>query len=107
MIADFNRVFPVDHPEAEGPESHLLKTQEVLAMHDAVNLSGREWNHIDFRGEAFLDLLAQEGARGLRIFPVFNGHHASVGVVALDEHGLPLGPDTLALENGQRCPPFC
>lgn len=108
MITDFNKVFPLEDPESKGPESHIFKAEDVLAMKTTEDPNGPEWNHIDFRGEAFIDLLTQEGARGLRAFPVFNGHHASLGFVALDANGQPLShPEAIAIENGERCPPFC
>lgn len=108
MITDFNKVFPADDPESKGPESHIFKAEEILAMKEPVNQSGLAWNHLDFRGEAFLDLLKQDGARGIRAFPAFNGHHLTLAFLALDADGNELvSGDAIGIENGQRCPPFC
>lgn len=100
----FNRILPIGHPDANGPESHIIKASAALEM----QVPGNEWNHVQFLPEAFVKLLAQPGLAAVRIFPAFNGHHTTLAIVGVDDNGKPLvGDDIIAIENGERCPPFC
>lgn len=104
----FNRVFPVDHPEANGPDSHIIKASEGLAMKAVQDLNGPDWKSVAFRAEAIFDLLKQPGAVGIRLHAAHNGHHSTLVGFAVDANGKDIVTDTsIAIENGEQCPPFC
>lgn len=103
----FNRVFPLEHPDSAGPESHIIPAKEGLGMLTGVK-PDLDWNHLTFHGAAHDALMAQEGAAGYRIYPAFNGHHNTLVIFAVDASGQLIAGDTsIAIENGERCPPVC
>lgn len=107
-MSDFNRVSPIGHPDASGPDSHIIKLSEAKAMMAVNDPNGPEWKRVRFCLEAVFDLAKQPGARFLDIHPAHNGHHGTLVLTASDENGNALSGETvIALENGERCPPFC
>lgn len=107
-MSDFMRFFPIGHPEAQEPSAHIIQASEGLAMAAVEDPNGPEWKSILFRGEALFDLMKQPGARGISIVPAHNGHHGTVVIFAVDENGDKIvSPGSIAIENGNRCPPFC
>ena len=74
-MSDFNRVSPIGHPEANGPDSHIIKLSEAKAMIAVNDPNGPEWKRVRFCLEAIFDLAKQPGARFLDIHPAHNGHH--------------------------------
>jgi hypothetical protein len=104
----FPRYFPIDHPEALPPEAHLISSQRAREMMARDLDLNDPWKQVQFHGDAFAVLLKQPGAVGVASIPVHNGDHNTLIHVAVDRNGeLLLGPDYIALENGQRCPPLC
>ena len=105
-MTDFIRVFPISHPDAQPASVHLLPAQAALAMPDGETRA--DFNSVTFRKEAVLMLLSQSGAEGIKIFLANNGHHDTLAAFAVDGEGkLMAGLGHIALENGERCPPFC
>ena len=107
-MSDFNRVSPIGHPDANGPDSHIIKASEAQAMKAVEDPNGPEWSRLRFCFEAIFDLAKQPGARFLDVYPAHNGHHSTLVLMAADENGnLLKGDPIIAIENGERCPPFC
>jgi hypothetical protein len=103
-----SRFFPIDHPEAKGPDAHIIPASVGLAMRAVQHAGAPEWKSVAFRGEALMDLLTQEGAMGIRLYAGHDGDHATLVAFAVDAQGNDLvGPNAIAVENGERCPPFC
>lgn len=99
-----NKVFPIGHHESADASSHVFPASEALAM----RITGPEWNSVKFALEAVQQLLAQGEVHGVGIYYAHNGDHTTVVLAALDTEGNPIQiPDAIALENGERCPPFC
>lgn len=107
-MSDFMRFFPIGHPDAQEPTAHIIQASEGLAMAAVEDPNGPEWSWLRYRLEAFFDLVKQPGTRGIGVAPAHNGHHSTLVFFSLDESGKPLvSPGYIALENGERCPPFC
>jgi len=105
-MTDFIRVFPVAHPDAQPSEVHLLQAPAALAM--LTDQTEVPFSSVAFRKEAILMLLSQSGAEGLKFFHGHNGHHTTLVGFAVDANGtLMASAGQIALENGERCPPFC
>ena len=103
----FNRIFPLGRPAAAGPESHFIPAglgKEMVAQAPEVP----DYASVTFHAEAVKALLEQEGAKGIRLRFAHNGHHATLVGFAVDANDEDIaGPDALAIENGERCPPLC
>lgn len=105
---NFLRFFPVDHPESMPANAHVITSAQAREMMARPIDPNDPWKMVKFRSEALQRLMAQPGAHGVADVPVHNGDHNTILKVALDADGnLLLGPKNIALENGERCPPFC
>lgn len=104
-----NRVFPLDHPEAAGPESHIVGSEEAMEMVKALpEISTKPFNSIKFLSPALNALTANEGHEGFAFMLGYNGDHITAVIFSVDRDGkILVGPDFVAIENGEPCPPIC
>lgn len=107
-----NQIFPLGHAKSRGPESHIVKAREAAAMVRAhhnelagIGMAVDGFHSIKFHGEALEQLKQVEGYAGIQISKAINAGRATVVVFAVDAGGGVIG--SIALENGEPCPPFC
>lgn len=106
-----NKVFPIGHPDSNGPDSHMLPTRTgadlVRRYHDHMSKHDLElFRSVSFHAEAIKRLLAQDGAAGVR-FSLGINDEGSVTLVgfAVDKNGNVVGPEVI--DNAHPCPPWC
>lgn len=109
-MSEFNKVFG---PDGASWYSHVIQARDGLSMVQAAAQMeapspAEDYHSVAFAAEAIYELLRQEGAMGIKAMKAHNGHHHTEVWFAVDKFGQPLtGNGFIALENGERCPPFC
>jgi len=92
---------------------HIFESKRAWEM----VLAARDMPHPapedDFKGLKYMDeairaLQGNPGHAGIAALRAHNGHHHTMAWFSVDESGAPLvGDGIIAIENGERCPPFC
>lgn len=107
---DFNKVFGAG---ASPWNSQVIPAKDGLVMVQAAAAlehptAADDFHSLAFASQAIHALLTQPGACGIKAVKAHNGHHHTEVWFAVDADGQILASDTaIALENGERCPPFC
>ena len=110
MSDGFNKAFG---PDGTGWNSHIITAKRGLEMVAAAKKLGRPAPEEDYQGLAFMDeavvaLQGNRGHRGIVAIKAHNGHHHTEVWFSVDANKqLIVGDSAIALENGERCPPFC
>lgn len=101
------RIFPLSHPEAVSGSAHLIFAREGAAMCRSFEAQGHSthWNSISFHADAIKHLLEQPGVEGITFRHGMNKDEQTLVGFAVDAEGQVIG--SVAIENGQRCPPVC
>lgn len=100
-----NRVLPIGHPEANGPESHIIHPEAGLQMILAAEGAG-PFHSVTFLNEALKALIATPQAVATRFSFARNEHGYTLVALPVDASKNTI-LNSIALENGEQCPPFC
>lgn len=113
------KIFPTDHPDSDPPGVHEIsqrKGWEMIRAFKAAKtpMSMRapghvEWDSIAYHADAVKRLLAQKGAKVIRIHKALNdAGELTLVLSAADKHGKDLkGGSVMMLDDGTPCPPDC
>lgn len=104
-----NRVFPISHPEASPADAHIFPAQEGVKMiHAHIQGDRKGWRSMAFHADAIKQLLAQEGAAGIRCHMAMHDGESTLVITAVNSAGSDLvAVNNIAIQNGESCPPFC